>query len=56
MKENLDKIAEQCLHLTGAKKDRFVREAEALRANLALRKKQLEARGKGNVCLKDKRK
>ncbi len=56
MKENLEKIAAQYLHLTGAKKDRFVREAEALRSNLELRKKQMAERGKGNVCIKDKRK
>lgn len=54
MKENLEKIAVQYLHLSGAKKDRFVREAEALRSNLVLRKKQLAERGKGNVCLKNK--
>ena len=40
MNKNLEQIAEKDLHLTGAKKDRFVREAEALRANLLLRQKQ----------------
>lgn len=44
MQENLRKIAENDLHLTGAKKEKFVREAEALRANLALRQKQKKAR------------
>ena len=44
MNENLDKIAEKELHLTGAKKERFVREAEALRANLKLRQKQQKER------------
>lgn len=46
MKENLNQIAEKDLHLTGAKKERFVREAEALRANLALRQKQKKERSK----------
>lgn len=40
MTENLEKIVEDNLHLTGAKKDKFVREAKALRNNLLLRKKQ----------------
>ena len=44
MKENLERIAEQDLHLTGAKKDKFVREAKALQANLALRQKQKQKR------------
>ena len=46
MKENLEQIAEKDLHLTGAKKARFVREAEALRSNLALRQKQKKERSK----------
>ena len=54
MKENLDQIAEKTLHLTGAKKDRFVREAEALRANLILRQNQKKAREK-NVRIQNKR-
>ena len=52
MKENLEKIAEQDLHLTGAKKQRFVREAEALRANLLLRQKQQKERQK--KCMRSK--
>ena len=44
MKENLQQIAEKDLHLTGAKKEKFVREAEALRANLRLRQKQKKER------------
>ena len=46
MKENLEKTAEKDLHLTGAKKEKFVREAMALRANLALRQKQQKERDK----------
>ena len=46
MKENLEEIATKDLHLTGAKKDKFVREALALRANLVLRQKQKKERGK----------
>ena len=46
MNKNLEQIAEKDLHLTGAKKDRFVREAQALRANLALRQKQQKERAK----------
>ncbi|MBQ3695362.1 MAG: hypothetical protein II938_00100 [Alphaproteobacteria bacterium] len=46
MNKNLEQIAEKDLHLTGAKKDRFVREAEALRANLLLRQKQKKERDK----------
>ena len=52
MKENLEKIAEQDLQLTGAKKQRFVREAEALRANLLLRQKQQKERRK--KCMRSK--
>ncbi len=44
MEENIEKIVEKELHLTGAKKERFVREAKALRANLALRQKQKKER------------
>lgn len=44
MSENLEKIAEQNLHLKGAKKERFVREAKALQANLILRQKQKQKR------------
>jgi hypothetical protein len=50
MQENLEKIVEKDLKLTGAKKDRFIREAQALRKNLLLRQKQ-----KGNKkCLNSK--
>ena len=52
MEENLEKIAEQDLHLVGAKKDRFVREAKALRANLALRQKQKQE--KEQKCMHSK--
>ena len=45
MKQNIEQIAEKDLHLKGAKKERFVREAVALRANLELRKKQQKERG-----------
>ncbi len=44
MTENIRKIAEEELHLKGVRKERFVREAEALRANLALRQKQKKER------------
>ncbi len=46
MTKNLEKIATEELHLTGARKERFVREATALRANLELRRKQQEKRKK----------
>lgn len=50
MEESLEKIVEKNLKLTGAKKDKFVREARALRKNLLLRQKQ-----KGNKkCLNSK--
>ena len=52
MKENLEQIAEKDLHLKGAKKDRFVREAEALRANLILRQRQKKERSKKCMRLK----
>ena len=44
MNGNLYQIAENDLHLTGAKKERFVREAIALRNNLKLRQKQKKER------------
>ena len=44
MTENIEKIVEENLHLTGAKKDKFVREAKALRNNLLLRKKQKDSK------------
>ena len=46
MKKNIEVIAEKDLHLSGAKKEIFVREAEALRSNLALRQKQQKERSK----------
>ena len=46
MTKNLEKIATEDLHLTGARKERFIREALALRANLTLRRKQQEKRKK----------
>ncbi len=52
MKENLEQIAGKDLHLTGTKKARFVREAEALRANLILRQKQKKERSKR--CMRSK--
>lgn len=39
----MEQAAEK-LHLTGAKKEKFVREANALRANLKLRQKQKKER------------
>ena len=52
MKKTLEQIAEKDLHLTGAKKDKFVREAEALRANLHLRQKQKKERE--SKCMRSK--
>jgi len=52
MNQNLSQIAEKDLHLTGAKKAKFVREAEALRANLMLRQKQKKERAK--KCMRSK--
>ena len=37
MQENLEKIVEKNLKLTGTKKNKFIREAVALRKNLLLR-------------------
>lgn len=44
MDKTLEQIAENDLHLVGAKKEKFVREATALRANLKLRQKQKKER------------
>ena len=52
MTGNLEEIAEKDLHLTGAKKEKFVREADALRANLQLRRKQQKERSK--KCMRSK--
>ena len=46
MADTLEKIVEQNLDLTGKKKDVFLRQARALRANMALRKKQQKERKK----------
>ena len=46
MTENIEQLVEKNLKLTGAKKAKFVREAVALRQNLALRRKQQ----KGKKC------
>ena len=40
MHENLEKIVDKNLKLTGAKRAKFIREAQALRNNLVLRQKQ----------------
>jgi len=52
MEKSLEQIAEQDLHLTGAKKDKFVRETIALRANLRLRQKQQKERK--SKCMRSK--
>ena len=52
MQDNLDQIAEKELHLVGAKKARFVREARALRSNLELRQKQKKERE--SKCIRSK--
>lgn len=52
MEKTLEQIAEKDLHLTGAKKDKFVREATALRANLRLRQKQKKERE--SKCMRSK--
>ena len=46
MTDQLREIVEQNLALTGKKKEAFLREARALRANMALRKKQQKEREK----------
>jgi len=40
MQESLEKIVDQNLKLTGAKRTKFIKEAQALRRNLILRQKQ----------------
>ena len=42
--DTLEKQVEENLGLTGKKKDNFLKQARALRANIAKRKKQQEAR------------
>ena len=46
MTDQLREIVEQNLALSGKKKEAFLREAQALRANIALRKKQQKEREK----------
>ena len=52
MEKNLEQIATNDLHLTGARRDKFVREAKALRANLILRQKQKKERSQ--KCMRSK--
>ena len=40
MTDRLEEIVDKDLKLTGKKKENFLREARALRANIALRQKQ----------------
>ena len=40
MTDSLEKIVEQNLNLTGKRKEVFLRQARALRANMVLRQKQ----------------
>ncbi len=44
MTDRLEEIVDKDLKLTGKKKEAFLREARALRANLDLRKKQQKER------------
>ena len=46
MTDRLEEIADKDLKLTGKKKETFLREARALRANIDLRKKQQQERKK----------
>ena len=46
MTDQLEEIVEKDLKLTGKKKEAFLREARALRANMALRQKQQRERKK----------
>lgn len=46
MTDRLEEIVDKDLKLTGKKKEAFLREARALRANIDLRKKQKEGRQK----------
>ena len=46
MTDRLEEIADKDLKLTGKKKEAFLREARALRANIDLRKKQQQERKK----------
>ena len=46
MTDKLEEIIDKNLNLTGKKKEVFLRQAKALRANIELRKKQQKERGK----------
>lgn len=46
MTDRLEEIADKDLKLTGKKKENFLRQARALRANIELRKKQQKEREK----------
>ena len=46
MTDRLEEIVDQDLKLTGKKKESFLREAKALRANIQLRQKQQKERKK----------
>ena len=46
MTDRLEEIVDKDLKLTGKKKEAFLREARALRANIALRQKQQKDRKK----------
>ena len=46
MTDRLEEIVDKDLKLVGKKKETFLREAKALRANIALRKKQQKDRAK----------
>ena len=51
MKDTLEKQVDENLNLTGKKRDKFLREAVALRANIQLRQKQQKERKK---CMSSK--
>ncbi len=46
MSDTLEQQVDKNLNLSGKKRDKFLREAVALRANIALRKKQQKERKK----------
>ena len=51
MNDQLEKIVENNLNLSGKKKEAFLRQARALRANIELRKKQQKDKQK---CMRSK--
>ena len=51
MTDRLEEIVDKDLKLTGKKKETFLREARALRANIELRRKQQQERKK---CMRSK--